>query len=71
MNEVRPCPFCGSSNVDMFGYNQGRKFHCNNCQAETRFIKQELEYRMGLSSIGNNSNEVDRLFLAAWNRRDE
>lgn len=41
MPELKPCPFCGSKNLDIFiPVNKGtigRAVHCNNCNARVGF----------------------------------
>lgn len=65
---LKPCAYCGSSDVAMLGNNRGIFFYCNNCGAETHFKRQENQYLMGLITT-NDSADTEALFIGAWNRR--
>ena len=56
-NKLKPCPFCGSKNVELIGpceeYNLGFGICCNDCGYDSPIYRTELEV------------------IDAWNRREK
>ena len=61
MTELKPCPFCGSKDVqcgELGEFMKGRYFiHCNKCQTSGPLSKQSLNEEDGLKDA-----------IKKWNR---
>lgn len=56
MNELKPCPFCGSKNVSMYTYSGVMEYYyieCKDCYC------------------GTGHEELEEYAVEAWNRRVE
>lgn len=62
--ELKPCPFCGSDDVQINkGATWGHAVHCNNCGADVIF--------WGLLHCDNLDYDYSDELASEWNRRVE
>lgn len=64
MSDLKPCPFCGSENVELrSGVMFNGAVHCNNCSADVVFdavklvIEEDADWKTAVTN--------------GWNRRTE
>ena len=61
MTETKPCPFCGSTDVEVMGYEYFAVMKCWDCFAEgPQVLRSDFE------GIGEAEKEAGRL----WNERN-
>lgn len=64
--ELKPCPFCGCSNIRIAGGVSIAFLHCRNCKAEMcRMINEDFEF--GDEPL----KTAEDYAIEAWNRRAE
>lgn len=62
MSELKPCPFCGSTNVELRkGMFWNGAVHCNDCSADVVFGAFEL--------IAKGDYDWQTAVTDGWNRR--
>ena len=61
IEHLKPCPYCGSTDIFLLGGSGDWNCWCKNCEAQTK--------KYGNSSLTFNDKEARRLAVEAWNRR--
>lgn len=68
MSELKPCPFCGSTDVELrSGYLFNGAVHCNNCTADVVFDAVRLINEDGIYEETPWREAVTK----GWNRRKD
>lgn len=65
MVELKPCPFCGGSNITIITMLYGAEIKCFNCGANVSDTKDNGEYR----TLGDAKKHHEKKAIEAWNRR--
>ncbi len=60
--ELKPCPFCGSSNIELYKYNYWR-IHCRDCGTEMSL----LHYTPSGHEV--RQEHLEEAIVKVWNRR--
>ena len=66
MAELKPCPFCGGSNLRIVGGDSITIIHCRNCKAEMRRMASD-----GDEFFSEETDTTKKAAIEAWNRRAE
>ena len=66
MNNLKPCPFCGSPSVYLCRDNQGAFVSCPVCHIHVHFYGLEWKYSMGLNQTAEENKAA---VVEAWGKR--
>lgn len=62
MSELKPCPFCGSKDIELrSGMLFNGAVHCNGCSADVVFDAVKL--------VANGDSDWKSAVINGWNRR--